>query len=200
MTAGELPREPLTNATARRSIHAWERIERSGKVYFVALGEDMQPVSEIAVQDAGGIRSGRGHRSDQFLLVRNAGSTTISSGLGRESMEKIVVGAIRAMLKDGDATAYQVFQTLICGLDASTFGRDASVDVARLLEDNFWQYVAPAAGGLLVRKWTLDEERARRLDVRNKTLGLTPVAMEMEPFPVELMTSAYGMGTIVNVL
>ncbi len=99
--------------------------------------------------------------SENFLLVRSVAPGVKAGGLGIESLEPLVVRAIRRILESGDATTYQICEALIQRLTSSDFGEGVSVDVAGLLQDNFWYYESPSTGGYLIRKWTLDQERAK---------------------------------------
>lgn len=150
-----------SRAPGERPIHMWERVERGGKIFYVPLDKDLRPLSDIALQDVQESPHEDMSGSDNFLLVRGIGETDRTPRLAPQGVERIVVRAIRRILEDNDTTTYQVCETLVRRLTSADFGDGLSVDVAGLLQDNFWYYEAPSTGGYMVRKWTLDQERAK---------------------------------------
>lgn len=161
MLENNQPDRPSSSGSGERPIYMWEKVERSGKVYYVPLDRDLRPISDIALQDVHEAPHEEMASSDSFLLVRGIEAGARAPRLAPQSVERIVVRAIRRILEGGDATTYQVCEALVGRLSSADFGQGVSVDVAGLLQDNFWYYEVPSTGGYMVRKWTLDQERAR---------------------------------------
>lgn len=152
----------LPKMQAERSIYMWEGVERGGTMHYVPLGKNLNPIADVALEDVHTPGSNGSSQPGNFLLVSGALEKPGAASPGPRGFERLVAKAIEAILRDGDATTYQVYQALIARLISSGImdgGTSVAVDVEGILRDNFWHY--ESLGGVTAKRWTLDEDRAR---------------------------------------
>jgi len=138
-------------------IYMWEMTKRSGRIYYVPLDGALDPVADVALEDVQAL-DGSGNFVLGVGVMGEPGAGDVEPG----ALERLVVRAIEVILRDGDATTYQVYEALIIRFISSGLLHvlpAADVDVEGILRDNFLCYECLSPRGAVVRKWTLDGDR-----------------------------------------
>ena len=141
-----------------RSIHMWEQVHRLGRTFYVPLDEGLQPLADLALEDTAADDS---YAIAQTLAVASAAAPAFGWDAG---LEEMVVRFVERLLERGDATTYELYEALVLRLhETRLLDQRASVDLLRILAQNFYHYEFPGDRGVMLRRWTLeapeDEQR-----------------------------------------
>lgn len=164
MSLTEAIKDRNPSSQAPKCIYMWERKETAGKTHYVPLDKNMKPVAKIALEDIHKSNNNGGKQQGNFSLVSEAIRKPAAKEIDQKSQEGLIVSIVEAILREGDATTYQVYETLISRLisgNLSYLVTSEDIDVQRILQDHFWYYEFPLSLGAVAKIWTLDEEKAQ---------------------------------------
>ena len=137
------------------AIRMWEQVNKFGRTFYVPLDRDFHPIGDLALEELEEAESDALAHSLQIVPHFEAPASW------DPKIESLVEQCIRRLLSDGDATTYEIYESLVGRFQASDLlDSGSSVDLLRILRQNFNCYEFENERGVLLRKWTLDEERA----------------------------------------
>lgn len=106
----------VSPAQAGRGIYMWEIMEKSGKSYFVPLGQDLKAMADIAVEDAPESTSSEEPEAESLVLVPGVMGSAKAADTQIEAPQKFIATVLETVLRDSPRTTYQVYEALILRL------------------------------------------------------------------------------------
>ena len=149
------------------AIKMWEQVERLGRIFYVPLDCNFNPIGDLALEDSDEVSN---RLAQSFQIVPSVEAPPEWD----ERIEGLVVQMISELLTRRDATTYEVYEMVFAELQASgALDAGASIDLSMLLPRNFNCYEFENDRGTVLRKWTLDEvnEDEAEIDVPDTLSG-----------------------------